>query len=379
MLQMEELLNTKFEKAIFGGYAVAQVDSFVEMLISEYNKLKDENEELKGKLKVVLDKVVEYQKDEAALHDALLSAQRTANSITGEAQEKAAEIVGEAEKKRDEVMEAAKRITEEKRKEYLRDLSTDIAKLENCRKATEEFVKKIVRSYQVQIERLQTISGMELDRTAAYVEGAEQNDIVGEYVKNSAPQEGKPEEPEADRPEPVLEAEDVSLSGRGVEASVVSVPPVPPAAAVASVAAMAQAAMPASAQVAQDREPVSGYAEGQGISGDTTREFAFVRAGAVRTAPGEAAAESPSKESDKQAARVNDRRLNIKRESETIENGMHTRIVEVTLSPPEKKEPVKKKGFLFGPNEGQEEDTIPNRPSFDFEGLQFGDNYDPDK
>jgi cell division initiation protein len=358
MLPLEQILKTKFEKAIFGGYDTAQVDSFVETVISEYNKLKDENEELKDKLQVVLDKVVEYQKDEEALHSALLTAQKAAAGIVNEAKGKASAIIGEAEKKRDDVVEAAKRITEVKRQEYIRDLASDIAKLDNCRKATEDFVKKTVRSYQIQIERLQTITGIELDKVALYkTEAGEETDIVGEYLRESAvfDAEDAPEIPEpAEEKLPELKEEDLfeEISGTGVEASVAAFAAVP--------------SEPAFEEEDDPLEPDDEMAE--------TIELTFLKAEQESKADAE-----PIEDRRDIDPRPYERRLNIRRESETIENGMHTRIVEVTLSPtPEEKEAAKKKGFRFG-HEEPEEDTVPNRPTFNFEGLQFGDNYDPKK
>lgn len=363
MLPLEQIFKNKFEKAIFGGYDTAQVDSFVETAVSEYNKLQNENQELNDKLQVVLDRVVEYQKDEAALHNALLTAQRVANEITSEAKKKASAIIGEAEKTRSEVMEAAKRITEVKRQEYLRDLSTDVIKLENCRKVTEEFVKKIVRSYQVQIERLQSIASIELDRTSLYVAAseAEQNDIVGDFLKDSIDQDYD------DEPELPADDEIEETSGTTPEAEFADVPE---PCFEASVAAMAMAE-PAQTE---ESEPESDDDVTKEI--EEALELAFVQAG--RESPAGTPEETSDKERDIIAARSYERRLNIKRESETVENGMHTRIVEVTLADPEKEEPAKKKGFHFG-HEVPEEDTIPNRPSFNFEGLQFGDDYDPKK
>lgn len=123
MITPQDIREKTFEKAVFGGYDMASVDEFLEQLANDLTALQKENAVLKGKMKVLVDKVDEYRKNEDALHAAVLSAQRLGGMIEAEAKEKAAAIVAEAEGKAYEIASAAalqadaeeKRLAEAKR------------------------------------------------------------------------------------------------------------------------------------------------------------------------------------------------------------------------------------------------------------------------
>ena len=59
----------------FGGYNMAQVDEFLDVLTSDYSALFNENAVLKSKMKVLVDKVEEYRTTEEAMRKALMAAQ----------------------------------------------------------------------------------------------------------------------------------------------------------------------------------------------------------------------------------------------------------------------------------------------------------------
>lgn len=85
MLTPQDILEKRFVKAVFGGYDMAGVDEFLEDVSTDYNALYKENAILKGKLKVLVEKVEEYRSTEDAMRMALLTAQRMGEEITVEA------------------------------------------------------------------------------------------------------------------------------------------------------------------------------------------------------------------------------------------------------------------------------------------------------
>ena len=99
MLTPQDIQNKEFGKAVFGGYDMAAVDDFLEELTDDYASLYKENAILKSKMKVLVEKVEEYRATEDAMRMALVTAQKTGDSITRDATEKSTAMVSEAEEK----------------------------------------------------------------------------------------------------------------------------------------------------------------------------------------------------------------------------------------------------------------------------------------
>lgn len=97
MMTPQEVAEHAFAKAAFGGYNMAQVDEFLDVLTSDYTALYKENTVLKSKMKVLVDKVEEYRSTEDAMRMTLLAAQKMANSMVAEAEEKKNAALKDAE------------------------------------------------------------------------------------------------------------------------------------------------------------------------------------------------------------------------------------------------------------------------------------------
>ena len=98
MLTPQEVSGKGFPKASFGtgGYNMAAVDEFLDTLTEDYTSLYKENSTLKGKLKVLAEKVEEYRATEDAMRSTLLAAQRMAAKLVQEAEAEKAQILTEA-------------------------------------------------------------------------------------------------------------------------------------------------------------------------------------------------------------------------------------------------------------------------------------------
>ena len=106
MMTPQEVSQHAFAKASFGGYNMAMVDEFLDVLTEDYSALYKENAVLKSKMKVLVEKVEEYRSTEDAMRKALLTAQRMADEMVQEAQRKQAELLAEAEAGARKKMEA---------------------------------------------------------------------------------------------------------------------------------------------------------------------------------------------------------------------------------------------------------------------------------
>ena len=97
MLTPQEISDKVFVKAVFGGYDMTGVDSFLESISADYAALYKENAILKGKLKVLVEKVEEYRSTEDAMRMALLTAQRMGEDMLSKANQKSEETIKNAE------------------------------------------------------------------------------------------------------------------------------------------------------------------------------------------------------------------------------------------------------------------------------------------
>jgi len=114
MLTPQEISEKVFIKAVFGGYDMTGVDDFLEAVTADYTALYKENAILKGKLKVLVEKVEEYRSTEDAMRMALLTAQRMGEEITIEANKVKEETLRNADKEvRARLAETSQRVADE--------------------------------------------------------------------------------------------------------------------------------------------------------------------------------------------------------------------------------------------------------------------------
>ena len=143
MLTPQEVKSHAFQRASFGGYNMAQVDEFLDILTEDYTALYNDNAVLKSKMKVLVDKVEEYRATEEAMRKALMTAQRMADELVREAEAKKAAILAEAE------AEAAKRAENLKGQ-----IEAEEFRLRAAQENTASFVEKMRALYTEQVQFL---------------------------------------------------------------------------------------------------------------------------------------------------------------------------------------------------------------------------------
>ena len=96
MFTPQQIDQISFGRSTFGGYDMQQVDEFLEPLTEDYVTLYKENALLKSKMRVLVGKLEEYRKNEAAMKDAVLNAQKTCDKMVREAEAKCAQMLNNA-------------------------------------------------------------------------------------------------------------------------------------------------------------------------------------------------------------------------------------------------------------------------------------------
>lgn len=104
MLTPMDIHNKEFKKG-FRGYAEEDVDTFMESLAADYEKVYREYCELKERCESLQDKLSQYEKMEATMNSTLMLAQQTAENVKVAARKEAELILQEAENKKKQMVD----------------------------------------------------------------------------------------------------------------------------------------------------------------------------------------------------------------------------------------------------------------------------------
>ncbi len=202
MITAQDIGEKTFETG-FNGYNKSQVDEFLDQIAADLTELTKENAALKGKMRVLVEKVEEYRQTEDSMRLALMSAQKMGSQIETDAQNKADSIIAQAR-------ETAERLT----RRASEGIANEEAKLEEAKKATAKFFDHMRTVCEKQMEFYDKLSRMRL---------------VGEEPPAPAAPASKVEEAPAEKPVKAAEVEDAVKS---IESSAVSAALEEPAASV---------------------------------------------------------------------------------------------------------------------------------------------------
>lgn len=97
MLTPIDIDNKVFKKAKLGGYDIKDVEDFLVLVMSDYEKLYRENSDLRGQVNVLQQSVDHYSALEAGIDRTVENAQSEADNIKLEAQKQAENIKSSAE------------------------------------------------------------------------------------------------------------------------------------------------------------------------------------------------------------------------------------------------------------------------------------------
>lgn len=143
MLTPQEVSTHAFSKAVMGGYNMAAVDEFLDVLTDDYTTLYKENAALKAKLKVLVDKVEEYRATEDSMRATLLTAQRMADTIVREAEAKRDEMLAEAQSKRDHLLADAESDAKVKIARYEQEVAEAEARMQKGQQDLNRFISEV--------------------------------------------------------------------------------------------------------------------------------------------------------------------------------------------------------------------------------------------
>lgn len=167
MITAQDIREKCFEKARIGGYAMDEVDDFLDELANDAAASQKEIATLNAKMKYLADKIREYQGSEEAMNMALVSAQKLAKNIEEDARAKAEALVASAQKEADEIVAAAKA-----------ESDRTIGAIEANRKAEELRYQKAQAAAAEYIQKVRML----LDREQTFLTTLADADLTGAVV-----------------------------------------------------------------------------------------------------------------------------------------------------------------------------------------------------
>ena len=167
MITAQDIREKCFEKARIGGYAMDEVDDFLDELANDAAASQKEIATLNAKMKYLADKIREYQGSEEAMNMALVSAQKLAKNVEEDARAKAEALVASAQKEADEIVAAAKA-----------ESDRTIGAIEANRKAEELRYQKAQAAAAEYIQKVRML----LDREQTFLSTLADADLTGAVV-----------------------------------------------------------------------------------------------------------------------------------------------------------------------------------------------------
>lgn len=197
----QDIREKTFEKAMFGGYDMAAVQNYQEEVATELANAQKEIAVLKGKMKVLVDKIEEYRASEDAMRLAILSAQKVGKQIEDDAQARADKILSDANATSDRILGGLQQET-----------ANEEAKLLNAKTSCAKFLEDVRNLCLTQLDYL---DGIAASKAASAPRAAARPTVSAAPVEPvSAASAAQPEAPAAEQPvqaEPVY-AEPVSAA-----------------------------------------------------------------------------------------------------------------------------------------------------------------------
>ncbi len=153
MITAKDIRNMQFEKVAW-GYRPEDVNEFLAQLEASFQEFDNEREDSNHKMQILADKVREYMKDEEALKDALLGAQKEGHRVIAEANEKAEQIMEKAKEEAAMLLDEATRQHEIAMEKNRAEIAREQEALVQARKMVADFKRSLFDMYKSHLEMI---------------------------------------------------------------------------------------------------------------------------------------------------------------------------------------------------------------------------------
>lgn len=155
----QDIHHKEFRSARFGGYNEEEVDSFLDLVADEFERMVHENTDMVQQLELVRKRVAEFEEMQTSLQSALLAATRSAEVIREQARQEAEATVNKAQEEADSLIRGAQ---EQSRQMTLRahnerqKLERDFARLRDIKRRYLDSLRQIAEGHLREVEDLES-------------------------------------------------------------------------------------------------------------------------------------------------------------------------------------------------------------------------------
>ena len=184
MMTAEDIRELRFEKAAW-GYRPEDIDEFLGKLEATFQEIDNEREDANHKIQILADKVREYMRDEDAIKDALLGAQKEGHRIITDANEKAEQILAKAKEEAAVLIDEATVQHDQLMEKNRCEIEKEQQALVDARRMVADFKRSLFDMYKSHLEMISAMPDGE-DEDLAQPE-ATAEEIAREVAEPSTP------------------------------------------------------------------------------------------------------------------------------------------------------------------------------------------------
>ncbi len=163
MMTAKDIRELRFEKAAW-GYRPEDIDEFLGKLEATFQEIDNEREDANHKIQLLADKVREYMKDEDAIKDAWVGAQKEGHRILADANEKAEQILNQAKEEAAQLIDEANAKHQVLMEKHHAELVQEQENLANARQMVADFKRSLFDMYKSHLEMISAMPAADDDR-----------------------------------------------------------------------------------------------------------------------------------------------------------------------------------------------------------------------
>lgn len=186
MITPMDIHNKTFSRKL-RGYAEDEVNSFLEEVVSDYERIYREHREMEEQMDTLKTKLANYEKMEATMSSTLVMAQETAENVKKSAQKEAELIIREAQAQRKQIVADAE---EERRR-----MNAAVLKTEGDMKF---YLEKVQNNLQSALTMVDSVKNQQAPKP---IDGLKDLDPVAEKVEAPAAEAAPETEAAAEAPQ----------------------------------------------------------------------------------------------------------------------------------------------------------------------------------
>ena len=153
MMTAKDIRELRFEKAAW-GYRPEDIDEFLGKLEATFQEIDNEREDSNHKIQLLADKVREYMKDEDAIKDAWVGAQKEGHRILDDANEKAEQIISKAKEEAARMIDEATEEHEAMMERNRAEIAQEQDNLARARQMVADFKRSLFDMYKGHLEMI---------------------------------------------------------------------------------------------------------------------------------------------------------------------------------------------------------------------------------